>query len=148
MKTCFIEALAGAEREGLAKAQYRALYGLIVCFATNGDYGEAVATSQQLETLAAVIGDPKTIVTARRLAAVASTFAGSHTSARDHAQYVLNHPSSGSGKTRLSGMFFDQRIAARTMLARVRASLSRGSAAGFHGGSARADTSGHGGPAT
>ena len=118
MKTCFIEALAGAEREGLAKAQYRALYGLIVCFATNGDYGEAVATSQQLETLAAVIGDPKTIVTARRLAAVASTFAGSHTSAGDHAQYVLNHPSSRSGKTRLSGMFFDQRIAARTMLAR------------------------------
>jgi predicted ATPase len=119
MKTCFTEALAGAKREGLAEAQYRALYGLIVCLATNGDYGEAVATSQQLGTLAAILGDPKTIVTARRLAAVASTFAGSHTSARDHAQYVLNHPSSSSHKARLSGMFFDQRIAARTMLART-----------------------------
>jgi predicted ATPase len=119
MKTCFTEALAGAKREGLAESQFRALYGLIVCFATNGDYGEAVAMSQQLGTLAAAIGDPKAIVTARRLAAVASTFAGSHTSARDHAQYVLNHPSSSWRRTRLSGMFFDQRIAARTMLART-----------------------------
>lgn len=119
MKASFAAALAGAKREGLAEAQYRALYGLIVYFATNGDYTEAITTSQQLGTLAAAIGGPKTIVTARRLAAVASTFAGSHTSARDHAQYVLNHPSSSSRKTRLRGMFFDQRIAARTMLART-----------------------------
>jgi predicted ATPase len=119
MKASFTEALAGASRQGLAEAQYRALYGLIVYFATNGDYAEAVATSQQLGTLSAAIDDPKIICTHRRLAAVASTFAGDHKSARDHAQYVLNHPSSSSGKTRISGMFFDQRISARTMLART-----------------------------
>ena len=118
MKMCFTKALAGAKREGLAEAQYRALYGLIVCFATNGDYGEAVATTEQLGTLATVIGSPKIMVTARRLAATSSTFAGSHTSARDHAKFVLNHPSSSSRKMRVSGIFFDQRIAARTMLAR------------------------------
>jgi hypothetical protein len=78
-----------------------------------GDYADAVATSEQLGSLAITTGDPKTIATYRRLAAVASTFAGDHAAARDHAQYVLNHPSSQSGKTRLFGMFFDQRISAR-----------------------------------
>jgi len=47
MKACFTKALAGATREGLSEAEYRALYGLIVYFATNGDYEEAVATSQR-----------------------------------------------------------------------------------------------------
>jgi len=46
-------------------------------------------------------------VTHRRLSAVASTFAGDHAGVRDHAQYVLGHPSSLSGKTRINGMFFD-----------------------------------------
>ena len=119
MEASFSTALARARGEGLIGAQYRALYGLIVTFATNGDYAEAVATSQELGTLAIAIGDPKTIVTHRRLAAVASTFAGDHSSVREHAQFVLNHPSSTSGKTRLGGMFFDQRISARTMLART-----------------------------
>jgi hypothetical protein len=32
---------------------------------------------------------------------------------------VLSHPSSMSGKTRINGMFFDQRISSRTMLART-----------------------------
>jgi len=58
-------------------------------------------------------------VTHRRLSAVASTFAGDHAGVRDHAQYVLGHPSSLSGKTRINGMFFDQRISSRTMLART-----------------------------
>jgi predicted ATPase/DNA-binding winged helix-turn-helix (wHTH) protein len=119
MHACFTEALDGARREGLIKAQYRALYGLIVYHATNGDYAEAVAMSQQLGDLAAAAGDEKMIVTDRRLAAVAATFAGDHTGVRSHAQYVLNHPSSTSGKTRLGGMFFDQRISSRTMLART-----------------------------
>jgi hypothetical protein len=119
MKAAFTKALAGARREGLVEATYRALYGLIVTFATNGDYAEAVATSNEVGTLAAAIDDPMTMVTHRRLAAVASTFADDHASVRDHAQYILNHPSSTSGKTRLSGMFFDQRISARTMLART-----------------------------
>jgi tetratricopeptide (TPR) repeat protein len=118
MEACFTKALAAASREGLIHAQYLALYGLIVYFATNGDYAEAVTTSQQLERLTARLNDPKMMVTHRRLAA-ASTFAGDHVSARNHAQYVLNHPSSISGKTRVSGMFFDQRISARTMLART-----------------------------
>ena len=119
MRNCFAKALAGAEREGQPAAQYRALYGLIVHYATNGDYAEAVETSRKLGTLAAVIGDPKMMVTHRRLAAVAATFAGDHAEVRAHAQYVLNHPSSAAGTTRLRGLLFDQRIAARTMLART-----------------------------
>jgi predicted ATPase/DNA-binding winged helix-turn-helix (wHTH) protein len=119
MEACFTKALAAASREGLIHAQYLALYGLIVYFATNGNYAEAVTTSQQLERLTARLNDSKMMVTQRRLAAVASTFAGDHVGVRNHAQYVLNHPSSISGKTRVSGMFFDQRISARTMLART-----------------------------
>jgi predicted ATPase len=119
MQAAFAEALARARREGLAEAQYRALYGLIVYYATNGDYAEAVATSHELGKLAFAIDDPKKIVTYRRLATVAATFAGDHASVQDHARYVLNHPSSLSGKTRVRGMFFDQRISVRTMLART-----------------------------
>jgi predicted ATPase/DNA-binding winged helix-turn-helix (wHTH) protein len=119
MKACFAKALAGATREGLAEAQYRALYGLIVYFATNGDYEEAVATSRRLGTLAVSIDAPRAVANHRRLAAVASTFSGDHASVRDHAQYVLSHPCNNSGKTRLCGMFFDQRISVRTMLART-----------------------------
>jgi predicted ATPase/DNA-binding winged helix-turn-helix (wHTH) protein len=119
MKACFTKALAGATREGLADAEYRALYGLIVYFATNGDYEEAVATSQRLGALAVSIDVPRAVANHRRLAAVASTFMGDHASVRDHAQYVLSHPGNNSGKTRLCGMFFDQRISVRTMLART-----------------------------
>jgi tetratricopeptide (TPR) repeat protein len=119
MNVCFTKALAGAVRESDAESQYRALYGLIVYYATNGDYAEAVSTARQLGELAAAIGDPKKLVTHRRLSAVAATFAGEHDSVRSHAEYVLNHPSSASGATRPSGLFFDQRISARTMLART-----------------------------
>ena len=119
MKACFTKALAGATREGLAQAEYRALYGLIVHFATNGDYEEAVATSQRLGALAVSIDAPRAVANHRRLAAVAATFMGDHASVRDHAQYVLSHPGNNSGKTRLCGMFFDQRISVRTMLART-----------------------------
>jgi predicted ATPase/DNA-binding winged helix-turn-helix (wHTH) protein len=119
MDACFTKALENAQREGLITAQYRALYGLIVYYATNGDYADAVAMSQQLGELAEVADDEKMVVTHRRLAAVAATFAGDHANVRSHAQYVLNHPSSTSGKTRLGGMFFDQRISSRTMLART-----------------------------
>ena len=118
MKDSFARALARAQREGLADAEYHALYGQIVYFATNGDYRDALATVDQLGKLAAAIDDPRAVLTHRRLAAVASTFAGDHAAARDHAQYVLGHPSSMSGKTRVKGMFFDQRISSRTMLAR------------------------------
>ncbi|HKE41684.1 MAG TPA: winged helix-turn-helix domain-containing protein [Casimicrobiaceae bacterium] len=119
MEDSFARALAGARREGLAGAEYHALYGQIVYFATNGDYLQALATVKQLGTLAASIDDPRAIVTHRRLSAVASTFAGDHARVRDDAQYVLNHPSSMSGKTRVNGMFFDQRISSRTMLSRT-----------------------------
>ena len=119
MGESFARALASARREGLAEAEYHALYGQIVYFATNGDYLDALATAEQLGTLAAAIGDPRAILTHRRLSAVASTFAGDHTGAREHAQYVLGHSSSMSGKTRINGMFFDQRISSRTMLART-----------------------------
>jgi hypothetical protein len=119
MEACFAKALARASRDGNAAAQYRAYYGLIVHGATNGNYIEALEASEKLGKLAATIGDPDMLVTHRRLTAIAATFAGEHASVRDHAQYVLNHPSSASGTTRMRGMFFDQRISARTMLART-----------------------------
>src|SRR5262249_2377549 len=119
MAGCFARALAGAIREGDAAAQYRAYYGQIVYCATNGNYVEALETSQKLGALARAIGDPNMIVTHRRLTAIAATFAGEHAAVRDHAQFVLDHPSSTSGTTRLRGMFFDQRISTRTMLART-----------------------------
>jgi len=119
MGACFAEALAGAERAGQPAAQYRALYGLIVYYATNGDYVEGVETSHRLGALAASIGDPKMMLTHRRLAAVAATFAGNHTEVRDHAHYILDHPSSKHATARLRGLLIDQRCSARTMLART-----------------------------
>jgi predicted ATPase len=119
MGVCFAKALAGAEREGQPAAQYRALYGLIVYYATNGDYVEAVETSHRLGALAASIGDPEMMVTHRRLAAIAATFAGNHAEVCDHANYILDHPSSKHATTRLRGLLIDQRISARTMLART-----------------------------
>jgi hypothetical protein len=65
------------------------------------------------------MGDPNMIVTHRRLTAVAATFVGEHAAVRSHAQFVLDHPSSTSGTTRVRGMFFDPRISTRTMLART-----------------------------
>jgi len=119
MAACFARALAGAISEGDLAAQYRAYYGQIVYCATNGNYDEALETSQKLGTLASGMGDPNMIVTHRRLTAIAAAFAGEHGAVRDHAQFVLKHPSITSGTTRLRGMFFDQRISTRTMLART-----------------------------
>src|SRR5262249_8604373 len=61
----------------------------------------------------------KMMLTHRRLAAIAATFAGDHADVRDHTQYVLAHPSSTHATARLHGLLFDQRCAARTMLART-----------------------------
>ena len=119
MANSFARALTAARQERLPEAEYRALYGQIVYFSTNGDYAEALAAAQQLGMLASSLDDPRAHVTHRRLSAVAATFAGEHGSVREHAQYVLSHPSSMSGKTRVNGMFFDQRISSRTMLART-----------------------------
>jgi predicted ATPase/DNA-binding winged helix-turn-helix (wHTH) protein len=118
MGACFTEALARAVREKQPAAEYRALYGLIVCYATNGDYADAVETSHKLGALATSVGDARMMVTHRRLAAVAATFAGNHAEVRDHAHYILNHSSSTYAPTRVRGLLFDQRISARTMLAR------------------------------
>src|SRR5262249_32777223 len=68
MGACFAKALAGAERAGQPAAQYRALYGLIVYYATNGDYVEGIETANRLGALAASVGDPKMMLTHRRLA--------------------------------------------------------------------------------
>ena len=119
MEKSFARALTAARQEGLAEPEYRALCGQIVYFSTNGDYTEALDAAEQLGTLALSMDDPRAILTHRRLSAVAATFAGEHGSVRDHAQYVLSHPSSMSGKTRINGMFFDQRISSHTMLART-----------------------------
>jgi hypothetical protein len=119
MGDSFAQALAGARHKGLAEAEYDALYGQIVYFATNGDYCDALATVEKLGKLAAAIDHPRAVLTHRRLAAVASTFAGDHAAVRDHTQYVLGHPGRMSGKTRVKGMFFDQRISSHTMLART-----------------------------
>src|SRR5262245_6183053 len=54
-----------------------------------------------------------------RMRAAAATFAGNHAEVRDHANYILNHPSSTYATTRLRGLLIDQRISARTMLART-----------------------------
>src|SRR5262249_1262758 len=100
MGNSFARALVGARQAGLVEAEYRATYGQIVYFATNGDYAEALAAAEQLGTLASLVADPMAVVTHQRLSAVAATFAGEHKRVRDHAQYVLGHPSSMSGKTR------------------------------------------------
>src|SRR5262245_40386120 len=54
-----------------------------------------------------------------RMRAAAATFAGNHAEVRDHANYILSHPSSTHATTRLRGLLIDQRISARTMLART-----------------------------
>jgi hypothetical protein len=58
-------------------------------------------------------------MTYQRMAALALHYAGEHSRAAEHAEYVLNHPSSRSSKPRQTGMQFDQRITSRSMLART-----------------------------
>jgi hypothetical protein len=84
MGDSFARSLAGARREGRAEAEYHALYGQVVYFATNGDYYDALATVEKLGKLAAAIDHPRVVLTHRRPAAVASTFAGDHPAVLDY----------------------------------------------------------------
>jgi predicted ATPase/DNA-binding winged helix-turn-helix (wHTH) protein len=119
MAASFSKALEGARRLKLRDAELRALWGLLVCANTDGNYAEAVETLDRFGQVAVELGDPKAELTHRRMSALALHYAGNHVASREHAEYVLQHPSSHSGKARQKGLQFDQRVTASTMLART-----------------------------
>jgi predicted ATPase/DNA-binding winged helix-turn-helix (wHTH) protein len=119
MAASFSKALEGARRLKLRDAELRALWGLLVYANTEGNYAEAVETLDCFGQVAAELGDPKAALTHRRMSALALHYAGDHAAAREHAEYVLRHPSSHSGRARQKGLQFDQRVTASTMRART-----------------------------
>ncbi len=119
MATAFGRAWDIADQENRLDDKLRALWGRLVFANTNGEYADSLATLERFAALAATVDSPKVQVTYQRMAALGLHYAGHQARAREHAEYVLNHPSSRAGRARQSGLQFDQRITARSMLARI-----------------------------
>ena len=119
MIAAFDKALDHARREGLVDAELRALWGLLVGSNTSGDYARSIALLEDFGSLAAKGGDANAILTHRRMSALALHYAGDHRAARAHAEFVLSHTASAGRRSRQIGLQFDQRVTARSMLARV-----------------------------
>jgi predicted ATPase/DNA-binding winged helix-turn-helix (wHTH) protein len=119
MEKAFSRVVEIAQREGRVGDQLRGLWGRLVYANTNGDYADSIATLERFRLLAVTVDSPKAEMTYRRMASLAWHYAGEHSRAGEHAEYVLNHPSSRAGKARQTGLQFDQRITARSMLART-----------------------------
>ena len=119
MSAAFSQALALAERENRRDDKLRALWGRMLFDNTNGDYLDSLATLEEYGALIAGVDNESLQLTYQRMAALSLHYAGYHARARVHAQFVLDHPSSHSGKARRSGLQFDQRITAKSMLARI-----------------------------
>jgi predicted ATPase/DNA-binding winged helix-turn-helix (wHTH) protein len=119
MEKAFSHVLEIADREQRPDDKLRALWGRLVLANMNGNYGESVATLERYGELTAAVDNPKTHMTYQRMAALAWHFAGDHSRASEHAEYILSHATSRARGARQNGLQLDQRITARSVLART-----------------------------
>ena len=119
MIDAFKRALDYARQENLEDAQLRALWGLLVGSNTDGDYAGSLAYLEQFRECSAKSSDPRANLTYRRMSALSLHYAGDHAASRVHAEYVIAISDRDGRQSRRFGLQFDQRVTARSMLARV-----------------------------
>ncbi|BBK41712.1 ATPase [Allostella vacuolata] len=112
-------ALELAERLGDADVQLQALWGLSGERYQSGDYHMAHALVERFGLVAAAAGDQAAGVVLDRMMALGLHLIGRHAEARRHAERAVRHPPSQVRTAQKSLYEYDNRVAARSHLARI-----------------------------
>jgi predicted ATPase/DNA-binding winged helix-turn-helix (wHTH) protein len=119
MEASFGHALRLAERSKCSRLQLLPLWGLWNCRNLSGDYASAVGLAKRFGRIAGKLGDPITSLIHERMLGLSSHFLGQHEKARKLAEHVLGHPTTMNDAARNSEFQFDQKVAARSLIART-----------------------------
>lgn len=117
--TAFSRALELAEQLGDTAFRLRAFSGLCAEHLVRGEYRTAVAFAERFTGALGDSADPAACIIGDRLLALSLHFWGDQSRARRLAERVLSQPVSTVHRTHNTGVQFDQRVASRTMLARI-----------------------------
>ena len=99
--------------------QLRALWGLWAGHYNNGDYRQALALAERFSALAPRSTDLADLYIAERMTAVALHFLGDQVGARSHIDRMLDRYTTPPNGSHIVRFQFEQRVTARTTLARV-----------------------------
>jgi predicted ATPase/DNA-binding winged helix-turn-helix (wHTH) protein len=119
MSARYARALELAERLGATTYQLRALWGLAGERYVQGDYHAALAYTEQFSRLADVSGDPSAALVRDRMMALGLHLVGRQAEARPYAERALDHPAAAIRTAHKSFHEYDNRVAARSHLARI-----------------------------
>jgi predicted ATPase/DNA-binding winged helix-turn-helix (wHTH) protein len=108
-----------AESLGHTDYKMRALWGLWVSSINGGRYRDALALAQQFRSLAAQGTEPSELPIGDRLVGNSLYYLGDQANARRHIEHMLNRYTAPVHRSHVVRFHFDQRMAARAILARI-----------------------------
>jgi predicted ATPase/DNA-binding winged helix-turn-helix (wHTH) protein len=108
-----------AERLADVDYQFRALWGLWTCHLMRGEYPNALALADRFATLAQGQSDPTDALVGERMRGTSLHYLGDQTGARNHLERMLARYVPPVRRSHIVRFQFDQRVAARTILART-----------------------------
>jgi predicted ATPase/DNA-binding winged helix-turn-helix (wHTH) protein len=119
MSVRYARALEIAQRLGATTYQLRALWGLAGERYVQGDYHAALAYTEQFSRMAEESGDPSAALVRDRMMALGLHLVGRQAEARPFAERALDHPAAAIRTAHKSFHEYDNRVAARSHLARI-----------------------------
>jgi predicted ATPase/DNA-binding winged helix-turn-helix (wHTH) protein len=99
--------------------EMRALWGLWVSSINGGEYQAALAFAQRFRSLPFKASDPSELLIGDRLVGNSLYYLGDQTNARRHIEHMLSRYTAPSRRSHVVRFQFDQRMAARAILARI-----------------------------
>jgi hypothetical protein len=115
----FSSALQLADRTGDLANRLRAFSGLCATYLGTGNYRQGLACAESFNSALGHAAEPSARIISNRLLGLSLSFAGQQARALEIAQCLYNEPVREVHRTRNSGVQFDQRVAAGTLLART-----------------------------
>jgi predicted ATPase len=119
MSARYARALEIAQRLGATTYQLRALWGLAAERYVQGDYDAALAYTERFAQLAEQSGDASAGLVRDRMMALGLHLVGRQAEARPYAERALEHPAAAIRTAHKSFHEYDNRVAARSHLARI-----------------------------
>jgi len=114
------KALEIAEALNDGEYQLRSLWGLCAYHFISGEWRLSLEIAQRIAALAADRPDPNYRATADRIIGFSQHYLGDQASAREHIERMLTNFAPAAGRSHYATRFhFDQRVVARSMLARI-----------------------------
>lgn len=119
MSARYARALEISESLGATTYQLRALWGLAGERYVQGDYHAALAYTERFGRLAELSGDAWAALVRDRMMALGLHLVGRQAEARPYAERALDHPAAANRTAHQSFHEYDNRVAARSHLARI-----------------------------